>query len=235
MSINVYDDLVQGTPEWLQARAGVITASVVKDLVKTVRPRKTKTDPNPVTYLALADGDTATTVLKELAVQSVTGIVEETPSTWAMRRGTFLEPHARFDYSMNHAAVTETGFITRDLNDGHILGYSPDGLVGDDGLIEIKCMNARRHNDVHLTGAPNPDHVGQLQTGLWVTGRDWIDYVAFHPGYATAVVRVFPDPEWQSILDRVAVECNTRIADFASVYATATKDLPVAPHIELDF
>lgn len=226
----------QGTEEWLRARAGLITASRVNELVKVVKPRKTKADPEPVPYLALADGDTALSLIEELAVQAVTGIVETVPETWAMRRGTELEPHARFDYEMNTGhTVVETGLLIREDKPGERIGYSPDGLVGDEGLLEIKCMNARRHNKVHLTQSPMPEHVAQLQTGLYVTGRAWIDYVAFRPEYPTAIVRVTPDPQWQSIIALVAEVCNEQINTTAELYANNTAGLPVAPHIELDF
>lgn len=236
MTLTVYTELVQGTPEWLEARAGLITASKVSDLVKTVKPRKTKADPDPVPFLAIADADTANSLVKELAVQQVTGLIEPTAPSWAMRRGTFLEPHARFDYEMvTGNNVEEVGLIVREDKTSERIGYSPDGLVGDDGLIEIKCMNARRHNEIHLTRQPLPEHVAQLQTGLWVTGRAWIDYVAFHPGYPTAIVRVTPDPQWQAIISQVAVDVNARIAATADQYRANTDGLPIAPHIELDF
>ena len=221
MSLTVYENLEQGTEEWLQTRAGVLTASVIGQLLT---PK-----------LAISKSDGAMTLLEKLAVEKATGQIEPVAKTWAMRRGTFLEPFAREEYDMTRATVTQVGFMTRSFDDGGLLGYSPDGLVGEDGLIEIKCLSLMKHRRTILANEVPAEHVAQIQAGLLVSGREWCDYVSFHPGYPTWIIRATPDPAWQEALAEAAVYGTAQIRELADTYRAVTADIPATPFIELDF
>ncbi|MBM4616348.1 hypothetical protein GS540_17880, partial [Rhodococcus hoagii] len=130
-TLTTLQDLVQGTDEWLEQRRGIVTASVVGKLVtaKTLQPASN----------AESRGLTAL-----LAAERITGWSDPTYISDDMLRGIEDEPKARDIYSEHFAPVTETGLMIRDDN-GVKLGYSPDGLVGDDGLIEIKSRRQKVH------------------------------------------------------------------------------------------
>ena len=123
MTITYHNDLIQGSDEWLQARCGLITASEMK-LILT-----------PTLKIA-NNGDTRKHIY-ELAFQRITQFVEPQYVSDAMLRGQEDEIYARAAYEEHCAPVVETGFLTNDKW-GFTIGYSPDGMVGDDGLIEVK-------------------------------------------------------------------------------------------------
>src|SRR5699024_5334942 len=116
-------DVEQGSSEWLQMRCGIVTASTMRNLVTASgKP---------------ADNDTSRGFVRTLATERIIGVPEYTYPTRPMQRGTMLEPYARDLYAEHYAPVDEVGFIRLDT-DEYSLGYSPDGLVGHDGLLEIK-------------------------------------------------------------------------------------------------
>ena len=214
-------DVVQGSDEWLDARTGLLTASVIGQLITAGGK--------------LSTGATARTLLRRLGREQATGRSHPVTQTWQMRRGSELEEYARAEYEMEHTTkpVTETGLLVLTLNGGARLGYSPDGLVSGDGLLEIKCPNIDRYTDVVLDDAPLPEHVAQLQAGLFVTGRAWIDYMVFHPGEPSHVVRVFPDPTMFALIDHVTRHANEEITAYAHAFTTRTKGHTPSP-AELD-
>ena len=210
-------DVVQGTDAWLEARAGLLTASVIGQLLTA--------NGKPAT------GKTADTLLRRLGRERATGRVYEIAQTWQMRRGTELEPYARDEYTMAYTdqPVCEVGLTVRTLSDGARLGYSPDGLVGEDGLLEIKCPSIDRYTDVVLDDAPLPEHIAQLQAGLLVTGRDWIDYMVFHPGEPAHIVRAEPDAEWQVRIPQVVIDADRKIDEYATAFARRPEGRLVTP------
>jgi hypothetical protein len=111
-----------------------------------------------------------------------------------MLRGQEDEIEARAALRQHYAPVTETGFVTNDRW-GFTIGYSPDGLVGDDGLIECKSRASKYQiQTIAENEVPAPDYMIQLQTGLLVTERKWIDFVSYSGGLPMFVKRVEPDP-----------------------------------------
>ena len=116
--------------------------------------------------LTIADGDVAHGVLSALAAERISGVTEETPTTGDMWRGVIAEPFARDAYAEHVGLpVEEVALIVRDLGNGLRIGYSPDGLVGDDGLVEIKAPRAKGHVDTVIRGEIPARHMAQLQTG----------------------------------------------------------------------
>lgn len=155
----------QGTPEWFAARAGKVTASRVADVIA-----RTKTGPSAsrANYAA------------QLVAERLTGQVEAGFSNAAMQHGTQTEPEARAAYSFREDQdVVEIGFV--DHPTIAMTGASPDGLVGDDGLVEIKCPNTATHIATLLSGTVPSKYVTQMMWQMACTGRTWCDFVSYDP------------------------------------------------------
>ncbi len=158
-------DLIQRSPEWFAARLGCVTASRVADVIA-----KTKSGPaaSRANYLA------------ELVAERLTGNPAERYSNAAMDWGTQTEPQARNAYAfMRDVDVEEVGFISHPTI--AMSGASPDGHVGADGLVEIKCPNTANHIDALLNEAVASKYVTQMQWQLACTGRAWCDFASFDP------------------------------------------------------
>lgn len=217
MSLHVYTDIEQGSERWLELRRGIITASTIGQLI-TAKTLKS------------AANDSSRSLVAQLVAERITGRVEDTYSGGAMERGTLDEPYARELYAEHHAPVEEVGFIVREEPE-YTVGYSPDGLVGDKGLIEIKSRDAKIHLKTVLAGEVNLEHVPQCQMALFVTGREWVDFISYSGGMALYVKRMYPDDAWQAaILETVTTFENTA-ANMIAAYLTATNGAPVAPYI----
>lgn len=162
----IYHNHEQGTPAWLAARAGVITASRFKD----ARDRLKNGSPS-----GKCTGYAAQVALERIAGRPVETVFVNN----AMREGTKQEPLARMDYEASTGnLVSEVGFIT---TDDRLFGYSPDGEIGEDGLVEIKTILS---GEVALAVCGRQDTSGYMDQclgGLWLTGRKWIDLVIWCP------------------------------------------------------
>jgi len=155
----------QGTPEWFQMRLGKVTASRVADILA-----KTKTGPSA----------SRQNYLIELALQRTTGIIQESYSNAAMEWGTQTEPQARVAYEVNtNNFVDQVAFI--DHFSIEWFGCSPDGLVSNRGLVEIKCPNSTTHWEYFKFNRPPQKYIIQMQAQMAVTGRDWCDFISFDP------------------------------------------------------
>lgn len=155
----------QGTPEWLAERAGKVTASRMADLMATIKTGEAASRAN---YRA------------ELVAQRLTGQVESGFTNAAMQWGTEQEPFARASYEiLRGVIVEETGFIPHPT----ILmsGASPDGLVGSDGMVEIKCPNTATHIAFLLDGKIPQKYQLQMAWQMACCGRQWVDYASFDP------------------------------------------------------
>jgi putative phage-type endonuclease len=139
--------------------------------------------------------------LAELICERLTGQQADRFSNAAMEWGTVTEPHARAAYEfLTDAAVVETGLV--DHPSIPMFGASPDGLVGDDGLIEIKCPNTATHIETLLSEAVPYKYVTQMQVQMLCTGRAWCDFVSFDPRLPPDlqiwIKRVPADAEYQA-------------------------------------
>jgi hypothetical protein len=211
MSLVIHPDLVQGSDEWLDQRRGIVTASVVGKLItpKTIRP---------------ADNPESRSLTTLLAAERITGWTEPTYMSDDMLRGLDDEPRARGHYAKHYAPVTEAGFITEDRW-GFIIGYSPDGLVGDDGLIECKSRRAKIQLATILADEVPLENMAQLQCGLLVTGRQWIDYVSYSGGMPMYVKRIEPDEKWHTAIVDAVQAFEENAAEMISVYREAVAGL----------
>jgi putative phage-type endonuclease len=220
MTLHVLPDLAQGTEEWHDQRRGLVTASVVGKLLTP--------------SLKVADNDVSRGITTALAAERITGWTEDTPMTSDMWRGVEHEPFARDKYAEHYGAVTEVGFMRRD-EDGWTLGYSPDGLVGDSGLIEIKCPRAKAHVRTILADEVPAYYMAQLQAGLLVSGRKWIDFVSFRAGMPLFRKRVLPDAAWFDAITAACIAFEQNVTQIVADYETATKNLPTTERlIELE-
>lgn len=153
----------QRTDEWYTARVGKITASRIKDL--NAKPQK---------------GKALNATLTKLLSERLTGQTVSTFTTPEMAWGIECEPLARQAYELaTFQTVVETGLIKHPTIP--LSGASPDGLVGKDGLIEIKCPNSDTHTNTLLTGQVPSEYLPQITWQLACTGRDWCDFVSFDP------------------------------------------------------
>lgn len=162
-------DCEQGAPEWLEARIGAVTASRCKDACDTLKNGQPS---------AKALGYAAQVAMERVAQVSC----DDTFVNFAMRRGTELEPEARSAYEAHSGNIVQTAGIV--FTDDRWFGYSTDGFVEDDGAIEIKCplsplVVVSMWRDKNLS-----EYMHQMQMGLWITGRKWIDFVMYDPRLA---------------------------------------------------
>ena len=204
MTLTIYDQLEQGSDQWLEARRGIITASTVGKLLTSTGK--------------VANNDTSRTLIETLAIERITGRVECIHPSRDMQRGTLLEPTARELYEQHHAPVDEVGFIRTELGVGTRLGYSPDGLVGDEGLLEIKSRTPRIQARTIRLGEVPAANMAQLQCGLLVTGREWIDYCSYSPGMHLFVKRVYPDLAWMGAIRDAVAQAEDDIGDLIHDY-----------------
>lgn len=210
--IQYHDDLVQGSEEWLAARCGLLTASEMKlILTPTLKP---------------ADNDKSRAHLWELLAQRITQHVEPHFVGDDQMRGYEDEIQARFLYSDKYAPVEEMGFITNDKW-GFTLGCSPDGLVGDDGMIECKSRRQKYQIQTLIENAPTQtipeEYRLQVQTALLVTERKWCDFVSYSGGLPMVTIRVLPDPAMQESIIKAAGAFEAKIAEKLAVYDALQK------------
>lgn len=168
-------NLPQGSSAWLAARAGRCTASKFGD----ARAKLSKASKNG------KSGDPSGAALDyawAIAIERIAGApIDESFSTWQMKRGTELEPHARLAYEL------QTGLLASDsgicVSDDEFFAYSSDGLVDGDGLIEIKCPASPVKIGAIWSNPESAadEYIDQMMGGMWITGRKWCDLVVYCP------------------------------------------------------
>lgn len=211
--LTVYRDIIQGTEEWHELRRGIVTASVVGKLLTPT--------------LKVASNDTSRTLTLSLMAERITGNADPEYFGWDMMRGVEDEPRARDLYAQHHSPVEECGFMVRTI-DGHRIGYSPDGLVGDVGLIEVKSRLQKHQLRTILDDRVPDEYVAQIQCGLLVSGRRWCDFVSHCGGMPLFVKRVTPDLMWQASITAAVAALEASIALSTSLYRDLVRGLPLA-------
>ena len=179
----------QRTDEWFAARLGKVTASRVADVID-----KTNTGPS-------ASRENYAT---QLVLERLTNKQAESYTNSAMQWGTETEPMARQAYELKRGLfVNETGFVDHPTIE--MCGASPDGLVGADGLIEIKCPNSATHMETILTQKVPAKYIPQMMWQMACTGRNWCDFVSFDPRFPENlqifIERVTYDPTYVRMLE----------------------------------
>lgn len=190
--MRIIHDCLQGSDEWLSMRLGKVTASRFKDVMTNGKGGK--------------PSKTAESYMIELAIETITGKSLPFFENDAMRHGTETEPQARAMYELiSGNEVSEVAFIEH--ND--FVGVSPDGLVGNDGLLEIKCPTTKVQVERYLSGVGLPtDYKWQVMGQIWVAEREWCDFLSFDDRIDTAAqyicTRVYRDEEAiKDLSDRV--------------------------------
>ncbi|MBL4795878.1 MAG: YqaJ viral recombinase family protein [Oleispira sp.] len=163
--MRIVDDIEQGSDQWKLDRLGKVTASPVKNVMSKGKGK--------------APSKMAETYMMELIAEILTGQSKPFFENDAMKWGTETEPQARDTYSVKNGfvIVREVAYVE---HNEHIL-ISPDGLIGDDGLLEIKCPNTTTQIKRALSDDYAADYKAQIQMQLWVTERKWCDFVSFDP------------------------------------------------------
>lgn len=211
MSATYHRNIIQGTEEWLKLRCGVITASKIKTiLTPSGKP---------------ANNDKARAYIWQKASERITGFLEPVFETRDMLRGHDDEGFAKHEYSRHFEPVSDCGFITQQFIGGITIGYSPDGLVGNTGLIECKSRKPKFQIQTllnyHQSKEIPSEFMAQIQTGLMVTGREWCDFISYSGGLPMITIRVFPDRIYQArILDAV-YEAEQQIQGIVTRYQSA--------------
>lgn len=213
MTLTELPDLVQGTDEWHAQRRGLVTASVVGQLItgKTLAP---------------ASNDVSRGLTAVLVAERITGYTEPTYMSDDMLRGVEDEPRAIDVYSEHYAPVTTTGFMVEDKW-GFRIGYSPDGLVGTAGLVEVKSRRQKKQLTTILADEVPAENMAQLQCGLLVSGRDWCDYISYCGGMPLYVKRVEPDARWFNAIVAAVQAFEDNAAAMVAAYDQATAGLPM--------
>lgn len=163
--IIIYNDLEQGTEEWLRVRLGKFTASDAQAIS--------------------VNGKGLETLVFKKVGEIVTGKIKESFSNGDMERGKELEELARNAYELETGIVVlRVGFLEKSKR----VGCSPDGLIGEDGMQEIKCKDDANYARYKFERKIDPEHYWQMQFQMLVSGRKWVDYVVFNPNFPTTII-----------------------------------------------
>lgn len=191
-------DELQRTEQWHKDRAGKFTGSRFVDVIatnkKTGEPLKAYRD-----------------LVWQVAVERLTGQALEGPTGIALQWGTEVEPFARESYELETGnSVEEVGFMEHP--NFEFAGCSPDGLIGVDGGLEMKCPKSKIvHAERFITGVPD-EYVPQIQGCMWVTDRAWWDFVSFDPrmpeSHRILIIRVNRDSAFIDRLEKAVIKAN---------------------------
>lgn len=261
MALITFPDVEQRSDEWYNQRRGLVTASVVGNLlsigrrtaidydcpkcgakatndclslrdpsktVQSMHPERTacaKSQPSPL-IIEPASNDTSRTLTMLLAAERITGYTEPTFVNDDMQRGIDEEPRACDKYSEHYAEVSYTGFMVRD-DWGFRIGYSPDGLVGDDGLIEVKAPRQKSHLATILADGVPTEYMAQIQCGLLVSGRKWCDFISWSGGMPMLVRRVRPSLNWSDAIIKAVHQFEANAIEIMRLYDEATVNMPM--------
>ncbi len=201
--MNIITELEQGSAEWHRLRLGKVTASRMSDVLSKGRGK--------------APSKTAETYMMELIAERLTGEAKPFFENDAMRWGTETEPQARSMYEVNNdfVSVDEVAFIEHN----EFVGVSPDGLIGEDGMLEIKCPTTITQIKRALADDYSADYKAQIQMQLWVAQREWCDFVSFDPridcGAYFLQQRVYRDEEF---IDNMKVVTTSFVERMNEIY-----------------
>lgn len=218
----IHAEVYQGSDEWMALRRGLLTASEIRLLLTPT--------------LKTASNAAERAHVYEIAAQRISEYVEPTYIGDEMLRGHDDETRARDLYAEHFAPVSQVGFITNSRW-GFTLGYSPDGLVGDDGLIECKSRRQKFHVQTTIDDAVPEDFVLQVQTGLLVSERKWLDFITYCGGLPCAPIRVLPDEAIQTAIIDAATAFEAKVAEKIAAYherLKAKRFIPTERVIEQD-
>lgn len=201
--------------------------------IKSVHPARTEHAAGRAPVFSLADNETSRGLTMTLVAERLSGFTEDIYTNGDMWRGTISEPFARDEYARHFAPVQQVGFMVRSEADW-TLGYSPDGLVGDDGLLEIKSPRAKTHVQTVLSNEVPAYYMPQLQAGLLVSGRKWVDFVSYVGGMHMRPIRVYPDGDWFDAITAACVAFEHTAAQTIADYTERVVGMPMTERIDFD-
>lgn len=217
MTLQIFEELEQGSPEWLDERCGILTASNVG---KLLTPK-----------LQVADNETSRGLTETLVAERLTLHVDYVHPSFDMQLGTLNEPLARDLYREQCSPVDEIGFAIREIN-GLSLGASPDGLVGENGGLEIKSRRPKTHLRTILTNTVPAENMAQIQACMLVLDRDWWDYLSYSGGWPIHVIRVYPDHTYQDAIIAALTAFEANAEQMCADYRKYVGDAPIAPRVD---
>ena len=180
----------QRSPEWFAARCGIPTASSFDKIITPTGKASTQAEAYGFTVLA----------------ERLTGYAQSWSGNQWTERGAELEDEARGYYEfVTGRTVQPVGFC---LTDDRMVGCSPDGLIGEDGALELKCPKPETHVKYLLKGGMVSDYIPQVQGQLYVTGRQWVDFVSYCRGIEALIVRVARDQAYIDVLAKQLLAFN---------------------------
>lgn len=179
----IVHDLIQGSPEWFKARLGIPTGSSFEKILTPTGKISSQSDGYE----------------NRLVAEILTGDpIDDFAGTVWTERGNELEPEAVAYYEMTRGVETQrVGFVT---DDERTFGASPDRLVGEDGILEIKCPAPHTHVTLLLEQNVDQKYYPQIQGQLMVTGRKWVDILSYHPKMPKSILRVERDEKYIAML-----------------------------------
>lgn len=204
--ITIHRDYIQGSEEWHAARCGLLTGSQMKLIITPT--------------LNVADNDKSRAHLYELLAQRITRYTEPSYIGDDMLRGMEDEIFARQLYAEHFAEIEQVGFVTND-EFGFTLGCSPDALVGEDGMLQIKSRRQKFQIETIISGAMPDDYAIQVQTELLVTQRAWCDFVSYSGGLPMIPIRVYPNEKIQAAIVAAASAFEAALDDKMHAYRLA--------------
>jgi len=219
-NIEYHYDVIQGTDEWLELRMGKLTASEMKKIITPVK-------------LGISSDDESKKHCDDILGQRIDKSFRDSYINDDIERGHIDEKHARKLYGDEKGVkVDKCGFITNSGPWG-ILGYSPDGLVGDDGLIEIKSKTITLQTKLimdHVVGRskdliPN-EYMMQCQAGLFISGRKWIDFISYCNGHPMVTIRVYPNYQMQDAIEAASCWFESTLNKSMKKYNSAIEKDP---------
>lgn len=201
----------QRTDEWFQARLGKVTASMLGAVTAKIKT-----------------GESATrkSYKIQLITERLTGKKTDTYINAAMQHGIDTEDEAKLSYIMAHGEVEEAPFVDHPIIP--MTGASPDGYVGEDGLIEIKCPQANTHTETLLTGKFKKNYLYQMQWQMACTGRKWCDFVSYNGSFPEHlqmyVQRVERDDKLIKELEDEVIEFLNEVGELMEKMNDSTQD-----------
>lgn len=192
----------QRSPEWFEIRKGKMTASNAQCIA--------------------ANGKGLESYIIALLAEKYSNN-KEVYTNSDMERGVELEEQARMTYEIENEKVEEVGFIVHD----EYSGCSPDGLIGEDGGVEIKCHSDVNHFKMIMDRKIDPKYLAQIQMCLLITGRQWWDYVAYNPNFdkSLIVIRIFPELVMQEKLIIGIEKGKNLIQELTQKYESASRNI----------
>ncbi len=211
-------NITQGSDEWLSARLGIVTASEIGNLIT---PKG-----------ATCKNEKMRAYACQKAAERENKFLEDHFESFDMVRGHIQEEIARDIYSENFSSVTECGFITAEIC-GVKVGASPDGLIGEEGGVEIKSRLAKFQVKTILTGETPDEYMNQIQMLLLVTGREWFDFIQYSNGMPFFVKRVFPDLVRHTEISNAILAFESVVVGMQSEYKQLAESMVQTERIDM--